>query len=63
MWDKNSKHGCKHVGCCRECGFEPKTREEKLEFLQMKESKFKRMLEKIEKAKEAVKAGKQIEED
>ena len=58
--DKEQK--CMCMCGCKECGMEPKTKEDKLAWLDRKETFLKTKLEKIQKMKESVKADKPMEE-
>lgn len=61
MFDKENQSGCRCGGMCGMCHEDaPKTKEEKIAHLEKKEAKLKKILEHIQKMKEAVKAGKEI---
>ncbi len=61
MFDKENKGGCRCCGMCGMCNEDaPKTKEEKIALLENKEAKLKKILEHIQKTKEAVKVGKKM---
>ena len=62
--DKEYKSGCRCGGMCGMCHEDaPKSKEEKIAHLEKKESKLKKMLEHVQKMKESVTTGTEMDKE